>query len=185
MKIALLVFAGVIAIAIIAYYFLFPGKSLIIISRPGGGSVTFSRTSVSLDSAPDHYSTNGFDHIEPYISRFLVPSPGFKSLGISTPDGMHALGLHARDGHAEVFLSVERRSDPGREATIRHFFASLGIRPSQDYLASNGGVPDSTRCLTYPISGSVPEVTTLTKRVLSELCGVSSVEALDFDYREK
>jgi hypothetical protein len=57
--------------------------------------------------------------------------------------------------------------------------------PSHDYLAGNGGVPDATRILDYPIGGSTAEVTALTKRILQELCGVSPTEALDIKYEDK
>ena len=185
MKIALLILAGLAVVGLVIYFLAFPPNTFITLSRPGGGSITFSRTSISFDAAPDHYPTNGFDHIEPYVARFLVPSHKFKSLGISTPDGKRALSLRARDGKAEVFLSVEWRQEPEREAAIRSFFKSIGIAPSMDYLAANGGVQGSTRCLEYPIKGSASEVTALTQRILRELCGVTPTEALDIDYKDK
>ena len=80
---------------------------------------------------------------------------------------------------------AEWRQESQREAAIRAFFSSLGIAPSQDYLAGNGGVPDATRILDYPIKGSTAEVTALTKRILQELCGVSATEALDISYGDK
>lgn len=180
-----MVLATVSAIAIAAYFVFFPRNSFIIFSKPGGGSITFSRRSVSIDAPPDHFLTNGFDHLAPYISRFLTPSHRFKSLSISTPNGQHALLYTARDGKVEAFFSIEWRQKPEQEATIRKFFKSLGITPTVDYLASNGGVPDSTRCLMYPISGNADEVTALTKRILQELCGITPTEAVDIEYQEK
>jgi hypothetical protein len=183
--ITFLVLATVSAIAIAAYFVFFPRNSFIIFPKPGGGSITFSRTSISIDAPPDHYLTNGFEHIGPYISRFLTPSHGFKSLGISTPDGQHALLFTARGGKVEAFFSVEWRQKPEQEAAIRKLFKSLGVTPTEDYLASNGGVPDSTRCLMYPISGNADEVTALTKRILQDLCGIIPTEAVDIEYQEK
>lgn len=185
MTITLLVLVALSAIAIAAYFVFFPRNSFIIFSKPGGGSITFSRTSISFDAAPVHYLTNGFDHIGPYISRFLVPSHGLKSLGVSTPDGQHALLFTARDGKVEAFFSIEWRQKPEQETAIRKFFKSLCVSPTEDYLASNGGVPDSTRCLMYPIAGNADEVTALTKRILQELCGMSPTEAVDIEYRDK
>jgi hypothetical protein len=91
MKIALLIFAALIIAAVVAFFLLFPRNTFISFSKPSGGSVTFSRTGVSLEAAPDHYAANGFDHIEPYVSRLLVPTNRFKFLHIFTPDGRRAV----------------------------------------------------------------------------------------------
>jgi len=184
MKIALLVFLGVIVVAAAAYYFLFPNSSFIILSSPGG-AVTFSRTSVSFEAAPDHYATNGFDHVEAYVSRLLVPANHFKFLQLFTPDDARGFGFDAKDGVVHASLTAEWRKEPKKEAAIRSFFSSLGIAPSRDYLAGNGGVPDATRMLEYPITGNPAEVAALTKRILHELCSVSPTEALDINYQDK
>ena len=171
--------------ATIAYWISIPRNSFFIFSRPGGGSMTLSRTGVSFESAPAHYASNGFDHLEPYISKLLATTNGYRFLHIFTPDGKHGFGFSARDGAVEASLTVEWRQEAQREATIREFFSSLRITPSRDYLAGNGGVPDATRLLAYRISGSSVEVTALTKRILAELCGIVPTEALDIKYGTK
>jgi hypothetical protein len=185
MNIALLIFIGIIGAGVAAYYFIFPRCTFISFYRSNGGRVTFSRTGVSFDPAPDHYASNGFDHIEPYVSRLLVPVNRFKFLQMFTPDGTRGFGLHAEDGMVYADLSVEWRQEPRREADIRAFFSSLGTAPSGDYLSGNGGVPDATRSLEYPVTGSAAEVTAMTKRILQELWGVSPAEALNIGYKEK
>ncbi len=185
MKTLLLVALGLASVALAAYVLLFPRNSFINIRRPGGGIVTFSRTGVSFQPAPRHFEKNGFDHIEPYVSRLLVPSNRFKFLHIFTPDGKRGFALTGRGGVVEAGLNLEWRQQGQREATIRSFFRSLGVEPSQDYLAGNGGVPDATRILEYPVKGSTAEVTALSKRILQELCGVSPAEALNISYGEK
>jgi hypothetical protein len=185
MKIALLVLIGIVVMAVVAYVLFFPRDTFISFSRPDGGAVRFSSTGVSLEAAPDHYGTNGFDHLEPYIGRLLVPTSQFKFLHMFTPDGTRGFGFDAKDGVVHAGLTVEWRKEPQREAAIRAFFNSLGIAPSRDYLAGNGGVADATRILEYPVTGSTAEVTTLTKRVLQELCGVSPTEALDIKHEDK
>jgi hypothetical protein len=185
MKITLLIFLCLIVAAVIAYFVFFPRDTFYTFSKPGGASVTFSRTGISIESAPDRYATNGFDHIQPYVSRLLVPTNRFKFLQIFTPDGNHGFGFTAKDGKVEAGLIVEWRREAPREAAIRAFFNSLGIAPSNDYLADNGGVPNTTRVLDYPITGNTDEVTALTKRILQELCGVSPTEALDIKYGDK
>jgi hypothetical protein len=57
MRIALLILCAVIGMAIIAYWISFPRNSHYTFWSPGGGSVTFSRTGVSFESAPDHYAS--------------------------------------------------------------------------------------------------------------------------------
>src|SRR5687767_1124619 len=98
MRIALLVCVGVLVAAVIAYFLLFPRNTFISVYRANGGTVTFSRTGVSFEAAPDHYATNGFSHIEPYISRLLVPTNRFKFLHMFTPDATSGFGLDAKDG---------------------------------------------------------------------------------------
>lgn len=185
MKVALLVFVAVIVVSVIAYLRLFPRNTHFSFSRPSGGTVTFSRTGISVEAAPDHFAINGFDHIAPYVARLLVPTNQFKFLHMFTPDGTRGFGFDAKDGVVHAGLTVDWRKDSQRETDIRAFFSSLGIAPSQDYLAGNGGVSDATRILEYPVTGSTAEVTALTKRILQELCGVSPTEALDIQYTDK
>lgn len=185
MKIALLILAAVIIAAVAAYFLLFPRNTLISFPRPGGGTVTFSRTGISLEAAPEHFATNGFDHIEPYVSRLLVSTNRFRFLDMFTPDGGRGLGLSAVDGVVGAGLTAQLPQEAKKEAAIRAFFDSLGITPSRDYLAGNGRLPGATRILEYPITGSSAEVTALAKRILQEVCGVSPTEALDIGYGEQ
>lgn len=185
MKIALVIFVGVIVVAVIAYWLLFPRNTHFLFSRPGGGKVIFSRTGISFAAAPDHFATDGMDHMAPYVARFLESAKQFKFLQLSTPDGTRGFWFDARQGVVHADLMVEWRREPQREAAIRAFFSSRGIAPSQDYLASNGGVADATRVLAYLVTGSPAEVTALTRRILQELCGVSPTEALNIKYSEK
>ncbi len=185
MKIALIFFVGIVAVTAIAYFFLFPRNTFLFFPRHSGGTVTLSRTGVSFESPPDHYDTNGFDHLESYVSRLLVPTNHFKFLHMFTPDGNRGFGFSAKDGIVHAILTVEWRQETQREASIRSFFSSQQITPSRDYLAGNGGVPDATRILEYPIAGSTAKVTALSKRILQELCSVTPEEALNISYGEK
>lgn len=96
MKISLLILVGVIMVAAVAYFLLFPRDTYISFSRPSGGTVTFSRSGVSFAAAPEHFATNGFDHIEPYVARLLVPTNRYKGLQIFTPTALAALGSTRR-----------------------------------------------------------------------------------------
>jgi hypothetical protein len=185
MKTTLIILAAMVLLGVVAYRLFFPSSTFITISTSNGGGITLSQSGIAREPAPDHYASNGFDQIDPYISRLLVPTNRFKSIAIFTPDGNRGFGLDARDGVATAGLTVEWRQEAQREAAIRAFFKELQIEPSRDYLAGNGGVPDATRILDYPVKGNAAEVTILAKRILHELCGVSPNEALDITYRDK
>ena len=187
MKIAMIFFVGVIAMTVVAYFLLLPPNTFFSLSRSTSGTVTISRTSfsrssggtatilrtgVSFKAAPDRFDTNGFDHIEPYVSRLLVPTNQVKLLHLFTPDGTRGFAFDAKDGVVHAGFTVEWQQESQREAAIRKLFSSFGIAPSRDYLAGNGGVPDATRVLEYPVTGSTTEVTALTKHILQELCDV-------------
>lgn len=184
-KVVLFLFLGLGVVAAGAYYLFFPRDTFICFSRRGGGTIVFSRGGISFMAPPDRYTANGFDQIGPYVSRLLVATSQFKSVLLFTPDGRRGFALSAKDGTVQAALTIDWRQEAQREADTRALFSSLGIAPSQDYLAGNGGVSDATRILEYPLSGSAGEVTTLTKRILQELCGVSPTEALDIAYLDK
>ena len=96
MKIALLIFVGAALAAVVACFLLFPRNGLLMFSSSSGGTVTFSRTGVSFEAVPDHYASNGFDHLVLYISRLLVPTNHFKFLQMFTPDGTRGFGFDAK-----------------------------------------------------------------------------------------
>jgi hypothetical protein len=171
--------------AAVGYYLLVPANTFIIFRRTGGGTVSFSRQGIELQGPSDRYTAGGFDHIESYVSRLMAPSRKKRFVGIFTPAGDRGFGLYAGDGKIEANLTVEWRREPEREAAIRAFFGALGIQPTEDYLAGNGGVPDATRLLAFPLTGNASDVAALTKRILQELCRVSSTEPLDIRYTEK
>src|SRR4029077_19534200 len=112
MKIAIIVFICLMVAVVVAYWVFFSRNNFYTFSsKPGGGSVTFSRRGVSFESAPDHYAMNGLDHLESYVSQLLVPTNGFKFLHIFTPDGKRGFGLSAREGKVEAGLMVEWRQE--------------------------------------------------------------------------
>ena len=175
----------VVVVGLITFYLLVPANTFIIFRRRGGGSISFSRKGIELDEPPDRYSGDAFDHLEHYVSRLMTPSQEKQFLGIFTPDEERGFGLYSYNGNVEAQLSVEWQQNPGREAAIRAFFEALGSRPTMDYLAGSGGVPDAKRMLAFPLVGSPSEVAVVTKRILQELCGVSPTEPLDFHYARR
>jgi hypothetical protein len=175
----------VLAAGAVVYSLLVPANTFITFRRSSGGTVTFSRWRIEFEGPPDHYNTGAFDHIESYVSRLTAPSPKKRFVGIFTSTGDRGFGLDAVKGRIEAVFTIEWRQEPQREAAIRAFFESRGIPSTEDYLAGNGGVPDASRVLNFPLTGNASEITDLTKRILQELCGVSSTEPLNIDYTEK
>ena len=133
---------------------------------------------------PDHFASDGFAQIEGYVSRLLGSSALFTSIIIATPDQQMAVSLWQRAGVPEFTLSVEWRSEAGRERAVRQFFSARGLSASHDYLAGNGGVPDASRCLGYFLPPDVQFVTALTKDVLGQIYQLRDQDALDFTFRE-
>jgi hypothetical protein len=175
---------GVVAIAFVVaiIYRILMRDLVIMFDLPSGKTVEISDSGVGFRPAPDHYSSDGFTQIEKYISKLTVESSDYKSLMIFSPDGNRGMFFSSKYGAIEANLSVEVNPNPAREKKIRDFFSSLGVEPTSDYLAQNGNIPDSTRNLSYPVPGTASELTTLTKRILQDLCGISPDEPLSFSF---
>jgi len=184
MKIALIIIFAIIVIGLLAYYVFFPKNTFITIYQKDKSGITFSRTGIKFRNAPDYYPENGFEHLDSYISKLLVYSGEFKSSIISTPSGDKALGLDTRAGVLNIVFTVEWKQEPEKERAIRDYFHRLNILPHRDYLAANGGIPDSTRVLDFIIEGNEKEVTELVKDVLKKLCDISEAEAINIYFEE-
>src|SRR5690606_10768236 len=98
--------------------------------------------------------------------------------------GNSGLGLDARDGKVAINLTVEWRQETERESAIRSFFSSRNIPVTNDYLAANGGVPNSTRLLEYELQGDVTTVTAITKDALMEIFGIKPEDPLKVQFFE-
>jgi hypothetical protein len=133
---------------------------------------------------PDHFVSDGFSQIENYVSRLLRSSARFTSVIIATPDEQMAVSLWQRAGVPEFTLSVEWRSEAGRERDVREFFSERRLSTSHDYLAGNGGIPDATRCLGFFLPPDVQFITSVTKDVLRQIYQLREHDALDFSFEE-
>ncbi|HEY6228702.1 MAG TPA: hypothetical protein VI282_16405 [Verrucomicrobiae bacterium] len=184
MKFAIAI-ACVLGVAVAVYFCLVPANTFITFQRPNGGGITFSRSSVSLEKAPDRYATNGISHIEPYMQKLVAAKGRMPSLSIFTPDHNRGFGLDRMEGRVHASLVIDARTEAKREAKIRAFFKNLGAEPSSDYLAGNGSVSDATRMLSYPVNGNAEQLTALAEKILTQLCGVSTNEALEISFEER
>jgi hypothetical protein len=169
----------------VAYCLLVPRDTFLIFPRRNGGSVVLSRWRIEFEPPPDHHVVGAFDQIDSYVSRLMAEPRKSRWVMIFTPSGDRGFALHGSREAVEAHLTVEWREQPEREAAIRAFFKTRHIPAIEDYLAGNGAVPDATRLLAYPLSGTPPEVAAMTRRILEELCGVSSTEPLNVRYSER
>lgn len=127
----------------------------------------------------------GLAHVGEYVSRLLGSEAAFASLIIATLDRQRGFLVWRRGGEITVSTHVDWRMDPQREQAIRQFFSSRGLAPTQDYLAGNGGVPDATRCLSYPCGSDARQIADVYRSLLSEVFGVAEAEGLGFCYQER
>ncbi|HVT11115.1 MAG TPA: hypothetical protein VHE55_02520 [Fimbriimonadaceae bacterium] len=135
--------------------------------------------------APDHFDEDGLSHLKPYVQRLLDSHNWFTTISIFTPDGQHGFALWKQGGVVTANLIVEARKEPAREKRIREFFAGRSIQPSEDYMAGNGGVSDSTRVMSWPITGNADTVTSLAQRIAQELCDIPNHSGLDIQFEEQ
>jgi hypothetical protein len=185
MKVALITLAVLLVAAVICYLVLFPENTFITLSRPGGRSVTFSRTSIALESVPDEYPTNGFAQVPSYMAQLRSSRKKRASVIISTTDGQNAL-LVVRDGGQMVLsVSADRTKPTGEEAKMREFFSKLCMAPIRDYLSDNGGVKDATRTCHYALPDDLQAVANLCISVFTNLFGATDEHGLRFSTHER
>jgi hypothetical protein len=149
-----------------------------------GGTRVESLDESFLIPPAEEYTINGLDHIGSYIPRLFDTSNDFKSLSFFDTSG-RGLGLHSRDGRIEAVFTLCKRTELRTERLIRSFFMSLGVQPSKDYLADNGGRPDATLVLAYPLNRNLSEAVAFVRRILIELCGVQPGGGLQIKYWTK
>lgn len=133
---------------------------------------------------PDLYEKDGASHLGPYVEKLLVSKNWFSSVTGNTTDGLKAFQMIKMEGELQVDLTFDNPGDGEREKKARAFFAKLGIRPTEDYLASNGGVSDATRVLAWPVKGGAKELTRMLQTVSDELCGIPDFGPLEIKFEE-
>lgn len=161
------------------------GHSFITFNLFDNSGLTFSKSGVSFNKAPDSYEDGGFDQLPRYILDLIKPSKNYKRLIISTQKGDKTFSLGSKEGLVNVSFSLTK-SDVNMQklSKIRNYFTTLNIKPLKDYLAKNGGVKDAIRVLTYPIQGNEKEVTKRVEEMLLELVGISDKDAVEIYYKE-
>src|SRR5256885_5487066 len=113
----------------------------------------------------ERFSSDGISHIRPFVMRVLSSKANASWITVGTPSGRTAIGIGKQGSRVSVDVSVNVRR-PAREAAIRKFFASRKLEPCKDYLARNGGVPNSVRVLEYPLQPDAGQISKLAGNLL-------------------
>ncbi len=102
MKIRILIVTAMLLLCLLAYYYFFPKNTFLTFYLDDKSGIAFSRSSISYKHPPDSFSSDGINHIAPYVSKLFAPSPKYKVLHIFTADGYRGLSLDARDGQIKI-----------------------------------------------------------------------------------
>ncbi|MGJ8723720.1 MAG: hypothetical protein ACSHYB_04105 [Roseibacillus sp.] len=162
-----------------------PESTFLMFSSPSNRTFTLSRTGVSVGAKPQVFENNGINQLRPFVERLNTFSEEFQSVHIFTLDGERGLGLDSQDGVISVGFTVEWRQETEREDAIREFLKVRDYKPSSDYLAANGDVPDATRVLDYEIAGTTEELTELLRTLLQDIYGIQPNEAISVLYEPR
>jgi hypothetical protein len=171
-------------VAFIADRFFRRGPMLMFVSTVDGQGRQVGATQMVLIPSPDHVPADGLSRLDSYVARLVASNTGSSSLIVSTPNQQIGLLLMRTGNQVTVGANVEWRSEPQKERAIRTYFQKQGLKPSQDYLAGNGSVPDSTRVLSYPVGSRQKQVSDLCGDLLRQVYGVNEHDPLDYLYED-
>jgi hypothetical protein len=127
--------------------------------------------------------SNGLAQVEPYIARVLASRAKSSSTQFSTKSGNTAISVAKYEGKLLLGLTVDAKQRK-REAGIRAFFAKRRILPKNDYLAANGGVPEATRVMDFPMPHDVGVAAAIASDLLREIYRLSTTTILDIRFEE-
>jgi hypothetical protein len=137
---------------------------------------------VDVPNATRH--ANGFEQIERFVSRVLASGMASSWVQLSTKSGRTAISIAKHKSKLTLGLTVHAKRQRSREAAVRQFFASRHISPSADYLAANGGVPETTRVLDFPMPNSSTAVARVASDLLREIYRLRDTTTLDIRFEE-
>ena len=126
---------------------------------------------------------NGFAEIEGFVSRVLASKAPSCWAIFSTKSGNTSISVGSLNGAVTLGLSADARSQAQQKA-IRAFFARRDIAPSQDYLAGNGGRPNATRILSFPMPRDAKAISELATDLLRAVYRLKETTTLDMRFEE-
>ncbi|WP_171160075.1 hypothetical protein [Usitatibacter palustris] len=136
---------------------------------------------VDVPAATRHL--DGLAQVKPYMARVLASEASSSWAQFSTNSGHTAISLGKRDGRLYLALTVEVKQRK-READVRAFFSKRSILPTSDYLGANGGVPEATRIMDFPIPNDVGIAARIATDLLREVYRLRDTTTLDIRFEE-
>ena len=110
--------------------------------------------------------------------RKLLADSDLISLTITIRYTVNGFSIGQKAGNIEMSFYPRPKIDPNPEIRIRHLFDERGLKPQRDYLSDKG----RTRSLSFSIPNDFPYLIELSVRVLSEVYGVRTNDALKFAF---
>lgn len=117
------------------------------------------------------------------IARLLSSKREFVSLMVFTSDGQGGFFVSRRGPQVAFHETVDARRQRQLEAAIRGFHETRGHAVITDYLASNGGIPNSTRVMAFEVPGEAEQLLAICLAALREVRGVSADDPLHVDFK--
>lgn len=174
---------GVLALLAV-WWLVGSGPKMMVVSTVDSKGQMVGLPSLHMLPTPTQVPSQGLSQLPTQIARLTNSGSRSASLSIFTPDQQRGFGMMKLNGQIEFMFAVERTATPNPEVAIRRLFTALGASPTQDYLAANGGVPNSTRTLTYSKPANTPSLAVLCRRILKEIYGITDEEGLTFRFEE-
>ncbi len=162
------------------YFVLFPRRTFITVSTPGGGGLRLSQAGLSIKPPPQTYSTNGLAHVKSYVSRLQTSGKKRSSVIISTLDGQHSMLLIRDAGQTFLSISADRTRQDGQERRITAFFGRLGMITVADRLSSYRNIPDGLHTWHFALPEDGEAVSQLCISIFTDLFEVSDQSGLRF-----
>lgn len=178
---ALLVLVGLIAVGYVLFRRLNETQTVVITVDSDG---TELRREMVVDPTPDRIDRNGLLRFGDYFGRLTASRARFSSVIASSFSGDRAFLVMKENGVVSVSLSIDWRSDPEKERRARRMFKELGIPPTEDYLAGNGGISDATRYLQFPLPANTLRAKSICLRVMREIEEIQPEEGLNYTFEE-
>jgi hypothetical protein len=119
----------------------------------------------------------GFDKIEQYVEQVMNSRSPHAYLVISLADDEYtALSISSGDEGRSIDFYLTKK---GQIAPVRAFFSERGVEPKVDHITEEG-TEFETRHLSYPVDGTVEEVSQLCESVLADVYGIDKDAELLF-----
>ena len=167
-----------------AWWLVGNGPKLMVVSTVDSKGQMIGTPQLHLLPTPTQIPSRGLSQLPTQVARLTNSGSRSATLIISTPDQQRGFGVSKLNRQIEFLFTIERSATPNEEGTVRRLFTTLRVFPKEDYLASNGGVSNSTRILTYPQPSNTPSLAAHCSRILKEVYGVSDEEGLTFSFEE-